>query len=836
MANRDKSEAARVVAVDLLRALVRSAAAEGGQSLSQLVQAVHCVLRDPSRKVARAVLRFTQELLSCSVQSCSAWDLVANVFTKFDQASSRLAQGNLSQAKAQEEIDLQALCLDILHSLDVSVRGMTKLLWPRLLQYVVPGQYTGMLVPLSRCLRELAERLQRAGDEDREEEPDVVASWERAKLPTPQALLSRLLVVAAAPHASGGCGIPALRLLQALSAEIHSAVGMVWAVKIPFLLRYLEGRSEGCLDSAEWERLLLKFLRTSLETIESQAWIMGLCFELSQQRGSYPRLSREQAFLYKALGMSLAACHHVPYVRHLTLSLVLQGMISVLAGSAESHFCLALEAVQEFGASIEERAVSGAFKRLKEYQQGMRAGMHMALMLAYSRIALCAPREQLLACVERDIMGHILQHYHASCQVLGFTLSTQVSPAPWDPVSCPSHTHFPLQAHQTNPPTPQARDQALLVDIELKVTLSRSVAEVSRAMQAAGGSHRVELCYKRELLGTLLGFMKAEPQDCLASPVRQEVFLALGHLSKLKPSLTQEENHDLLDQCLHSVMPLPALAPAGEKGATTAEALHSLHAQTMGALGKLVTALLEENLTSGWLTEMLHLLEFWLSSAKEWERERALQTCAQLLGAYKERFELTGENSFGFFGSMVGLLAPFVCDSLATSRQQAGACLGHLLCIQGKTLELEDEVQPLYQQLSSPDVETLLQPSSRLAKMICKYIPPAQATDFISAALDGMLSVRSTCAQAAGEWLVTFLETCGGQMFTKVTEILSILYVRMRIMQQDTLRCFLFEAVSMLAHYHPGAVINSLLQKQLPMDRYMHCPSPVAGQDPPAMG
>ncbi|XP_064366781.1 maestro heat-like repeat-containing protein family member 2A [Dromaius novaehollandiae] len=133
--------------------------------------AVHC-------QVARAVLRFTKELLGCSVQSCSAWDLVAHVFATFSQASGRLAQRKLSQAEAQEAADLQALCLDILRSLDVSVQGMTKLLWPRLLQYVVPAQYAGTLVPLCRCLRELAESRGRAGGKDGEEEPDVVASRE----------------------------------------------------------------------------------------------------------------------------------------------------------------------------------------------------------------------------------------------------------------------------------------------------------------------------------------------------------------------------------------------------------------------------------------------------------------------------------------------------------------------------------------------------------------------------------------------------------------------------------------------------------------------------------
>ncbi|XP_064366985.1 uncharacterized protein LOC135328223 [Dromaius novaehollandiae] len=399
-----------------------------------------------------------------SPRSCSAWDLVAHVFATFSQASGRLAQRKLSQAEAQEAADLQALCLDILRSLDVSVWGMTKLLWPRLLQYVVPAQYAGTLVPLCRCLRELAESRGRAGGEDGEEEPDVVASRERAKLPRPQALLARLLVVAAAPHA--GCSVAALRLLQALSTEIHSAVGMVWAMKIPFLLQCLEGQSESCLDSAEWEQLLLKFLRTSLETIESQAWTMGLSVELSQQTGSYPWLSREQAFLYKAVGVSLAACQHVPYVRremkkHLSRTNYLEAsereaMISVLAGSAESHFHLALEVVQEFGASMEERPVSGAFKRLKEYHQGKRAGRHMALVLAYGQIALCAPPEQLLARVESDVVGRILQHYRASCQVLGFSFSTKVSPAPRGLARCPSHTPFPTQACRTRPPAPQA--------------------------------------------------------------------------------------------------------------------------------------------------------------------------------------------------------------------------------------------------------------------------------------------------------------------------------------------------------------------------------------------
>ena len=35
------------------------------------------------------------------------------------------------------------------------------------------------------------------------------------------------------------------------------------------------------------------------------------------------------------------------------------------------------------------------------------------------------------------------------------------------------------------------------------------------------------------------------------------------------------------------------------------------------------------------------VLQCWLTSAKAWERERALQVCAQLLGDCEERFEVT---------------------------------------------------------------------------------------------------------------------------------------------------------------------------------------------------
>ncbi|KAG6920581.1 maestro heat like repeat family member 2B, partial [Chelydra serpentina] len=158
----------------------------------------------------------------------------------------------------------------------------------------------------------------------------------------------------------------------------------------------------------------------------------------------------------------------------------------------------------------------------------------------------------------------------------------------------------------------------------LKLTLIQNVTEISCAILETRDSQKFEFSYKLELLGSMLDFIKKEPLDSLASPVRHKAILAIGHLSKLKPSLTLEENHELLGQCFKSLFPLPPLEKMKE---TAEDALHlqSLYVGSLEALGKLMKTLLEEDPTTDRFQEMFQLLETWISSGKEWERERALQ-------------------------------------------------------------------------------------------------------------------------------------------------------------------------------------------------------------------
>eukprot|EP00076_Gallus_gallus_P042320 XP_025007858.1 maestro heat-like repeat-containing protein family member 2B [Gallus gallus] len=132
--------------------------------------------------------------------------------------------------------------MDILGSLDVSASGMTKLLWPRLLLYVVPAQYTGMLIPVSRCVQALAERGDLMVREIEDLDPHFLSSMFQGPLLTPQTLLARLLVVAGSPFAGSELQAAALLLMLNLHGKIHRAVGAMWASEIPLLLQCLKGR------------------------------------------------------------------------------------------------------------------------------------------------------------------------------------------------------------------------------------------------------------------------------------------------------------------------------------------------------------------------------------------------------------------------------------------------------------------------------------------------------------------------------------------------------------------------------------------------------------------
>ncbi|POI22416.1 hypothetical protein CIB84_013836, partial [Bambusicola thoracicus] len=297
-----------------------------------------------------------------------------------------------------------------------------QLLWPRLLLYVVPAQYTGMLIPVSRCVRALAERGDLMVRETEDLDPHFLSSMFQGPLLTPQTLLARLLVVAGSPFAGSELQAAALLLLQNLHSKIHPAVGAMWAAEIPLLLQCLEGQDESFPDSAEWEQRLLKFLRASLYTIEDEAWTKGLSCELSQRLSSSPSSSGE-----KFLWVSLDTMEDEAWTKGLSCELS-RRLSSSPSGSGEKSFlykalgtvlgaCKEILHIQEkLLQHLEEANAEEPSEVQMELESRRAQATHSALILAHGSLALRASKEQLLARLEGDIVGNILLLYSCSCQ------------------------------------------------------------------------------------------------------------------------------------------------------------------------------------------------------------------------------------------------------------------------------------------------------------------------------------------------------------------------------------------------------------------------------------
>ncbi|XP_075770389.1 maestro heat-like repeat-containing protein family member 2B [Pelodiscus sinensis] len=161
-----ENESVHVASLNLLRAIIGADLPETRVRKFLIVKAVKSALSDQSAKVRMAALHFVRKLLSSgSVENCAAWDMVAYVFSEFNVSTRNLQGTKLPSRDVQEESTIQTMCIHILQGLNISVTGMTRVLWPRLLTYVVPTQYTGTLKPLCRCLQEMAEKKMQEGGE-----------------------------------------------------------------------------------------------------------------------------------------------------------------------------------------------------------------------------------------------------------------------------------------------------------------------------------------------------------------------------------------------------------------------------------------------------------------------------------------------------------------------------------------------------------------------------------------------------------------------------------------------------------------------------------------------
>uniref|UniRef100_A0A452F4X2 Maestro heat like repeat family member 1 n=1 Tax=Capra hircus TaxID=9925 RepID=A0A452F4X2_CAPHI len=763
------NERTRVGTLQVLRHVINTAAAQMEVKKPFILSSMKLPLLDTNNKVKRAVVQVVSAMAHHGyLEQPGGKAMVEYIVQQCALPPEAETQKPGADSEALAADSVQAISVSTLYLVSTTVDRMGEVLWPYLLEFLVPIRFTGALSPLCRSLVHLAQKRQEAGAH-----APLIQYNGNVHLPSPYAITTRLLVVSSNPYVGDGRGAASLRLLSVLHQDIHPALGQRWATAIPLLLEHLDvwpvrGRARASL---RW------------------------------RAGTTPCLASLQNFLYKCVGTTLGAASSKEVVRkHLQELLETaryqeerdrEGLACCFGICAISHLDDTLAQLEDFVKSDVLRKSAGIFSIFKDRSESEADRVRSALILCYGHVAARAPRELLLARVEADVFRNMSQCF-----------STKVGLSLQDPALRLSLVQSVCMATQAICSSAHGGSFHLLRKAEL-------VAQMVEFIKAEPPDSLRTPIRKKAMLACMY-LVTLEP--ALEEQVQADLIHSCLH--SVMAVLPEPEEGDSLQEL--SVAPTVLLF------------FQSLYLDTMQALKDLLTSLLQRNMTPQGLQVMVEHLSPWIKSPKGHERVRALGLSACLLQFFLEHLQISALVPFHNLGLLVGLFSPRCADLWPATRREAVSCVHSLLYLQlgyeGFSRDYRDDVAEqllsLKDGLVHPDPAILFHTCHSIAQIIAKRLPPDQLISLLLTLFEGLGDPDKNCSRAATVMINCLLKERGNMLQEKVPEIVSVLRSKMQETREEHVLQAAQHSVFVLAAHHRAAVVSSLLGSPLPFDSH----------------
>lgn len=792
----NSNERNRIGSLSVLRHLVNSTTSIMETKKPLVLATMRQPLQDNSNKVKKVMVQVISAMAHHGYLELEGGDVLVKYIVQHCALPDSVNRNRLpSDPEDVTNESLRGMCENTLHLFTTTVGRMANILWPGLLEYMTPVQYTNAMTPLCKSLILLGNKKKLAKDTS-----FMIDFNGQVSLPTPYVLLTRLLINASFPFRGRGRGVPSLNLLGVLGPNIHSNTEMIWGEEIPALVQYLEESTVESIDMKKWEESLLEFLSKTVVTISDDRWTCGLVMEMTKYLPSYNLFLEEKSFLYKCIGVTLrqslnkdvvrTQLHEILVIARHSDPIEREGIAVGVGLCASSHLDETLEKLADFGKSDVFKKASGIFGLLKDKNDVDIEKMKSTLILCYGYVALHGPEDQILGRIEPDILLSISKHFNT--KVLGIKVETK--------------------------------------DLTMKLSLIKSVGLIAQAGNVCARRQEFIFPRKQELLGVMLDFIKSEPLDVLRTPLRQQAMITCANLVKLDPVLNENENFDMIRTCLNTVFGLPPVEidKGKDEEVLDFQQREVLYGETFRALQSLLKNVLYRDLSPDGLQSIFKHIEVWLSSPRDLERERAVKTTSELLEFYLENLNVKNMVSFHNLGALLGRLAPRGSDPQSTVRKEAMDCIYTLLYIQlryeGYALDYQDEsvesLIMLRDKLDNPDHAILYRTCSELTKIISKRLPQQQLNTLIFMLFEGLVDSQPNCARASSVVLNTILKTRGAGLQDLVPEILEVLHIRLQVIAEEQVKVAVGQSILILATQHLNTVVNTLISYPLPFDNW----------------
>uniref|UniRef100_A0A8B9L9G7 Maestro heat-like repeat family member 1 n=1 Tax=Astyanax mexicanus TaxID=7994 RepID=A0A8B9L9G7_ASTMX len=288
---------------------------------------------------------------------------------------------------------LRSMCDNTLHLFTTTVGRLTDVLWPMLLCYLTPSQYSNATTPLCKSLILLANKKRAA------QEPNFIIDF----------------------TAPGECHTLTHRGTREL---MMSPMNLTHKFTPSACLCVL------LLKSVSYFMVYLKFLSKTLVAIDDGQWSCQLAVEATRYLPTYNNSLEEKSFLYKCIGMTLQQCTSKELVRKQLQEVLVSarhndateraGVAMGIGLCASSHLDGTLTKLEEFGKSDAFKKASGIFGLLKDKNDVEVEKIKSTLILCYGYVALNAPEDQLLNRLDNDILRSISKHFNTKVKTQGY--------------------------------------------------------------------------------------------------------------------------------------------------------------------------------------------------------------------------------------------------------------------------------------------------------------------------------------------------------------------------------------------------------------------------------
>ncbi|XP_049585249.1 maestro heat-like repeat-containing protein family member 1 isoform X1 [Syngnathus scovelli] len=807
----NSNERSRLGSLAVLRHLINSSSESSMMESKKLLilASIRQPMADHSNKVKKRVVQVISAMAHHGYLELDGGELLVRFLVQHCALPDTYQKAAADPEEVTNE-SLRTMCDSTLHLLTTTVGRLADVLWPKLLYYMSPPQYSNATTPLCKSLIVLGNK-----KKDNKEASFNIDFSQEVNLPSPQALMVKLLVNAAFPFNSRGHGAPSLSLLQILSVNIHRNLEAVWDQEIPPLLTVLEESTAESFDKISWDESLLKFLSKTLVAVDDDKWLCHFATEATTYLSTYNNALEEKSFLYQCIGVTLQHSFNKDFVKKQLQEILLtarhndalerQGVALAIGLCANSHLEGTLAKLDEFGKSDAFKKSPSIFNLLKDRNDVELEKVKSTLILCYGQVAVHAPPEKILNRIDQDILGCISKHFNT--KVLGIKVETK--------------------------------------DLTMKLSLIQSVGLVAKAISACVKKQGYVFSRKQELIALIQDFIKAEPADGLRTSVRHLVMRTCAHLIPLDPALSENETFDLLKVCVSSVFSLPPETHTPEKMTKDEEVLDpkqrkALYKDTLSSLHELLSSVLGKEPTPDALQSVFKHVECGLTSTLDHERERAISATAHLLNHYLDNMTVKNMMSFHNLGALLGRLSPRCSDPQLVVRATAIDCVYLLLYIQlryeGFALDYKDGavegLLPLKSQLENPDHSVLYKTCFELTKVMSKRLPQQQMTTLVFMLFEGLVDSQTNCCRASSVILNTLLKNRGGGLQEMVPEMLEMLHVRLQSITEEQVRVAVGQTVLIMASQHLQTVLNTLANQPLPYDSWTSEMWMALGADP----